>query len=97
MFDPERKDRLAQLGAHAAGPAAFSPLDEQLGDLLADGRSTFDDAAVREIAAGRARQRDWIDADVRVEPAVLRGKGRRNERGREPRWIDRLQPRAVSG
>jgi hypothetical protein len=95
VLEAQRDQRFAQLRAEAARPDVVTPLQQQLGDLLRDRRSPFDDAPFGEVLTGRARERQRIHSDMRMKPPVFRGQRRVDEDGRQRRRVQRLDARAV--
>ena len=93
VLEPEREQHLAHLGAPAAARHALPPLDQQLGDLLRDGRAPLDDLPFHQIVPRRADERDRIDADVRVEAPVLGRERRGDQHRRQVIRVERRDPR----
>ena len=85
MLQPQRDDGFASL-CHEFAPAAgaFQPREQQLGHLLGDRRSTFDNAAAANVADGCADQCHRIDSGMRPESAVLCCNCRVDEHRRQP-------------
>ena len=69
VLEPQRDDRLAQLPGERARPAG----QHHLRHLLRDGRPSFDQAQMPQVVQRGAGHGDRIDAEVPLEPAVLRG------------------------
>ena len=77
------------LRGQAAALAGLAPRDEQLGHLLRDGRSPFDQAPREQIAHQSAADSQRIDTRVAVEPPILGRNRGRGENGRQVVGRDR--------
>ena len=91
MFEPQRDDRLIDLGRPPAPrPGPGLTRQQQLGDLLRDRRSALDDAPALQIVHGRAHERDRIEPDMRAEAHVFGRERRERQRPRQLAGRDRL-------
>jgi hypothetical protein len=95
VLQPQRDDRLAQLGGQAAAARRVAAVQQQLGDLLRDRRAALHDLPLRQIAAKRAAERDRIDAGMEEEPVVFGCDRRRDERRRQVGGRQRHAPRPI--
>src|SRR5437868_5249019 len=68
-FQPQRKLDLLQL----ALKGALLRQEQILGELLRQGRAALRDATVQHVGDGSARDADGVDAEMRIEAAVLDG------------------------
>src|SRR5260221_9520500 len=72
VLESKRDDRLAQFRDDAPlARLSILSRDEELGDLLRDGRSALEHTAVTEITQRRARNGDDVDAGGSEEPPIL--------------------------
>ena len=67
MFEPERQDRLLDL----AREGSFLGQEQVLGELLGQGRAALNRAAARQVCRTGAQNAERIDAEMRIEVAIL--------------------------
>jgi hypothetical protein len=81
MFEPHGHEGLASLCHQSSTETGtVEPREQKLGDLLGNGRPTFDDAVPSKVADRCARQRQRIDARMAPESTVFYRNRRIDER-----------------
>src|SRR5260221_4821526 len=81
MLEPHSHEGLVSLGHQSSTAAgAVKPREEKFGDLLGNGRPTFDDTASSKVVDRCARQRQRIDARMAPESTVFCRNRRIDER-----------------
>ncbi len=90
-FELKCAQDLAQLAAETVRRAV-----EDARDLHGQGRAARHQPAMHDPLTERARHREWIDAGMRVEPAVLIGEQRFDVERRYILRPDRITPHAIA-